>query len=125
MFFRVIAFLGTEFLGDSCFNPIYVHIYLCNNKLFAQPSILRGNKRYLFMVSILPKEIGYTKIDYLDLLLENPDGITASEISEIYFDVTKDAAGHALRRLKKQVCLRETAFWTASILPEIEFNIFS
>lgn len=77
------------------------------------------------MVSILPKEIGYTKIDYLDLLLENPDGITASEISEIYFDVTKDAAGHALRRLKKQVCLRETAFWTASILPEIEFNIFS
>ena len=57
------------------------------------------------MVSILPKEIGYTKIDYLDLLLENPDGITASEISEIFFDdVTKDAARNALRRLKEQGC---------------------
>ena len=57
------------------------------------------------MVKILPKEIGHTKIDYLELLLESPDGITASEISEIYFDdVTKDAARNALHRLKKQGC---------------------
>ena len=57
------------------------------------------------MVNILPKEIGHTKIDYLELLLESPDGITASEISEIFFDdVTKDAAGNALRKLKKQGC---------------------
>ena len=75
-----------------------------NNKLCAQPSNLRDNKRYLFMVHILPKDKFWTKIDYLDLLLENPDGITASEISEIYLETTKDAAGHALYRLKKEGC---------------------
>ncbi len=57
------------------------------------------------MVNILPKEIGYTKIEYLQLLYESPDGITASEISEIFFDVTKDAARNALHRLKKQGCV--------------------
>jgi len=53
----------------------------------------------------LPKEIGKTKVDYLELLLENVDGIIPSEVSEIYFDdVTVHAANNALRRLKKQGC---------------------
>ena len=46
-----------------------------------------------------------TKIEYLDLLLENPEGITPSDVSEIYFDdVTNHAANNALRRLKRGGC---------------------
>jgi len=53
----------------------------------------------------LPKEMGKTKVDYLELLLENVDGIIPSEVSEIFFDdVTVHAANNALRRLKKQGC---------------------
>ena len=53
----------------------------------------------------MPKEIGKTKVDYLELLLENVDGIIPSEVSEIFFDdVTVHAANNALRRLKKQGC---------------------
>ena len=45
------------------------------------------------------------KIVYLELLLENPDGITPSDVSEIYLeDVTNEAANNALRRLKKSKC---------------------
>ena len=58
------------------------------------------------MVSNLPKQIGYTKLDYLELLLESStDGVTPSEVSEIFFDnVSKDTVGHALNRLKKNSC---------------------
>ena len=58
------------------------------------------------MVNNLPKEIGYTKVDYLELLLESSeDGVTPSDVAEIYFDgVTIHAANNALRRLKKQGC---------------------
>ena len=57
------------------------------------------------MVIALPKEIGKTKIDYLELLLENVEGITPSEVVEIFFDgVTNEAANSALRRLKKRGC---------------------
>ena len=56
------------------------------------------------MVIDLPKEMK-TKVAYLELLLENPDGITPSDVAEIYFDdVTIHAANNALRRLKKQGC---------------------
>jgi len=52
----------------------------------------------------LPKEIK-TKVAYLELLLENVDGIIPSEVSEIYFDdVTVHAANNSLSRLKKQGC---------------------
>ena len=54
------------------------------------------------MVNNLPKELNYSKTDYLELLLENPNGITPSDVSDIYFDdVTLHAANNALRRLKK------------------------
>ena len=58
------------------------------------------------MVIDLPKEIGHTKTDYLELLLESSgDGITPSDVSELYFDdVTVHAANNSLRRLKKQGC---------------------
>ena len=56
------------------------------------------------MVIDLPKEIK-TKVDYLELLLENVDGIIPSDVSEIFFDnVTVHAANNSLRRLKKQGC---------------------
>ena len=62
-------------------------------------------KHNIFVVIDLPKEIGKTKVEYLELLLENPDGITPSDVTEIYFDdVTIHAANNALRRLKKQGC---------------------
>ena len=61
-------------------------------------------KDNIFMVIDLPKEMK-TKVAYLELLLENPDGITPSDVAEIYFDdVTIHAANNALRRLKKQGC---------------------
>ena len=57
------------------------------------------------MVNDLPKEIVYSKADYLELLLETPNGITPSDVTEIYFDdVTNEAANNALRRLKKSGC---------------------
>jgi len=57
------------------------------------------------MVIDLTKQIIKTKISYLELLLENPEGITPSDVAEIYFDdVTVEAANNALRRLKKQGC---------------------
>jgi len=54
----------------------------------------------------LPKEIGRSKIEYLELLIENPKrGVTPSEVSEVFFDdVTNEAANNALRRLKKRSC---------------------
>ena len=52
------------------------------------------------MVNVLPKNIK-TKIAYLEILLESPNGVTPREVSEIYFDVTLHAANNALRRLKK------------------------
>jgi len=54
------------------------------------------------MVNNLPKEIGYTKADYLELLMEHDEkGLTPSDVSEIYFDdVTIHAANNSLRRLK-------------------------
>jgi len=56
------------------------------------------------MVIALPKEIK-TKVDYLEILLENVDGITPSEIVDVFFDgVTKEAANNALRRLKVNGC---------------------
>ena len=52
----------------------------------------------------LPKEMKM-KVAYLELLLENPDGVTPTDVSELYFDdVTVHAANNALRRLKKQGC---------------------
>jgi len=51
------------------------------------------------------KEIKHSKIAYLELLLESSDGVTASEIEEIYFDdATQAAARIALRRLYKRGC---------------------
>jgi len=63
-------------------------------------------KIIFIMVGNLPKQIGYKKLDYLELLLENStDGVTPSEVSEIFFDnVSKDTVGHALNRLKKNSC---------------------
>lgn len=56
------------------------------------------------MVIDLPKEIK-TKVAYLELLLENPDGVIPTDVSELYFDdVTVHAANNALRRLKRQRC---------------------
>lgn len=54
----------------------------------------------------MPKTIGKTKIEYLELLLENSEkGITPSEVTEVFFDdVTNEAAAHALHRLKKRGC---------------------
>ena len=52
----------------------------------------------------MPKNIK-TKIAYLEILLESPNGVTPSEISDVYFDdVTNEAANNALRRLKKSGC---------------------
>ena len=55
------------------------------------------------MVNNLPKEIGYSKADYLELLMEHSEkGLTPTDVSEIYFDdVTIHAANNSLRRLKK------------------------
>jgi len=51
------------------------------------------------------KEIKHSKIEYLELLLENDDGITPKEVEELFFDdVTPAANRHALRRLFKQGC---------------------
>ena len=57
------------------------------------------------MVNTLPKESIYTKVDYLELLMESVNGLTPSDVSDIYFDgVSRDSAGHALGRLKKNGC---------------------
>ena len=49
--------------------------------------------------------MAYSKVDYLELLLENPDGISPSDITDIYFeDTTNEAANNALRRLKRGGC---------------------
>ena len=54
------------------------------------------------MVNNLPKEMTYTKANYLELLMEHVDGLTPSDVSDIYFDdVSLHAANNALRRLKK------------------------
>lgn len=51
------------------------------------------------------KEINHPKADYLELLLENDDGLTVSEIVDIFFDdVTEAQVRMALRRLYKQSC---------------------
>ena len=53
------------------------------------------------------KTIIHPKTDYLELLLENPEELTANEISEIYFeDVDPSTAQKALTRLYKQGCAR-------------------
>jgi len=64
------------------------------------------------------KKIIHPKTDYLELLLESPEGLTANEISEIYFDdVDPSTARKALTRLFKQGCAtrekerREHRYW--------------
>ena len=53
------------------------------------------------------KKIIHPKTDYLELLLESPEGLTANEISEIYFDdVESFTSRKALTRLYKQGCAR-------------------
>lgn len=44
----------------------------------------------------------YSKADYLALLLENPEGLTANEVCELYFDVPDFTTRKALTRLYKQ-----------------------
>ena len=64
------------------------------------------------------KTIIHPKTDYLGLLMENLGGLTANEISEIYFcDVEPSTARKALTRLYKQGCAkrqkegREHRYW--------------
>jgi len=52
------------------------------------------------------KEIIHSKIEYLELLIENPDGVTSSEVEEIWDGVTRDVARKALIRLYKQGCAK-------------------
>ena len=53
------------------------------------------------------KTIIHPKTDYLRLLMENLDWLTANEISESYFcDVAPSTARKALTRLYKQGCAR-------------------
>jgi len=46
------------------------------------------------------KEIKHYKTDYLGLLLEYPDGVTAKEIAETYFD---DVPTHTIRWTLKRL----------------------
>ena len=48
----------------------------------------------------------HSKIEYLALLIESPDGVTSSEVEEVWDDVTQDAARKALTRLHKQGCAK-------------------
>jgi len=48
----------------------------------------------------------HSKIEYLELLTESSDGVTSSEVEEIWDDVTRDAARKALTRLYKQGCAK-------------------
>lgn len=48
----------------------------------------------------------HPKIEYLELLIESPDGVTSSEVEEVWDDVTQDAARKALFRLFKQGCAK-------------------
>ena len=45
----------------------------------------------------------HSKTDYMQLLLEYPEGLTSTEIWEIFWDdVTQEAISNSLRRLKYQ-----------------------
>lgn len=46
----------------------------------------------------------HSKIEYLELLIESPEGVTSSEVEEDWDDVTRDAARKALFRLFKHGC---------------------
>jgi len=52
------------------------------------------------------KQIINKKTDYLELLLENDDGLTATEIEEIFDDTSRDSINAALRGLRKSGCAR-------------------
>ena len=39
------------------------------------------------MVNDLPKEIGYSKVEYLELLMEHPDGLTPRDVSDVYLSL--------------------------------------
>ena len=52
------------------------------------------------------KEIVHSKIEYLELLIESPEGVTSSEVEEIWDDVTRGAARKALFRLFKHGCAK-------------------
>ena len=52
------------------------------------------------------KQIIHPKTDYLELLLENDDGLTVTEIEEFFDDATRTAIYHALRNLRKNSCVR-------------------
>jgi len=63
------------------------------------------------------KEITHSKIEYLKLLIESPEGVTSSEVEEVWDDVTRGAARKALFRLFKQGCAKrikeglEYSYW--------------
>lgn len=46
----------------------------------------------------------HSKTEYLKLLIENPDGVTSSEVEEVWDVVTRDTARKALTRLYKHGC---------------------
>lgn len=48
----------------------------------------------------------HSKIEYLELLIESPEGVTSSEVEEVWDDVTGGAARKALFRLFKQGCAK-------------------
>lgn len=53
------------------------------------------------------KQILHPKTDYLELLLENDDeGLTVTEIEEIFDDASRQAIYRALRGLRKKGCVR-------------------
>ena len=52
------------------------------------------------------KQMFRPKTDYLELLLENDDGLTVTEIEEFFDDASRPAIYHALNNLRKHGCAR-------------------
>lgn len=54
----------------------------------------------------MTKQILHPKTDYLELLLENDDGLTVNEIGEFFDDAVRGSITRMMKRLHRKCCVR-------------------